>query len=148
MDTFAVHNQPTTVHRKPFPHHLTLSPYLPPPVLLKRCPHTSPINTIRNPYTHYRPSIILLPPLIYNSLPFVHLRLLLPQTRPDIRPASLPKFFGILPPQPRRLHIRGALIVRATQHTDHTQKNSLGCLDRRPSFTGRLVTVRVIGRRM
>ena len=74
--------------------------------------------------------------------------LFLPQTRPNIRPTSLPKLLRILPPQSRRLHIRRTLIIRTAQHADHTQEYRLGRLDRRPSFAGRLVAVWIVGRRV
>ena len=100
-----------------------------------------------NPPRRCLHSIMLGPPIMYSPSPFFPF-LFLPQTRPDIRSTPLLELFRILPPQPRRLHIRRTLIVGATQHTDHTQKNGFGCLNRRPPFTGGFVTVWVVGRRM
>ena len=75
-------------------------------------------------------------------------QLLLPKTLPNIHPTPLPKLLRILPPQPRRLHIRRTLVVRTTQHANDAQEYCFGRLNRRPSFAGRFVPVWIVGRGM
>jgi len=42
----------------------------------------------------------------------------------------------LLSKQPRRLDIRGALVVRRVEQADGAQQDCLGCLDGRPSLGG------------
>ncbi len=65
-------------------------------------------------------------------------------TIPNTPPHPPPKLLPILPPQPPRLSIRRALIIRTPQQTNHTQQNTLRRLHGTPALGGFLVAVRVV----
>jgi hypothetical protein len=78
----------------------------------------------------------------------IYNRLVLPKTLPHALPDSFLEFLRIVPPQPRRLHIRRALVVGARQHRNHGQQNRLGRLHGRPALGRRLIAIFIFFGRM
>lgn len=77
---------------------------------------------------------------------------ILTQTLPYPPPTNPPKLLTprrpLLPPQPRRLHIRRTFIIRTIQQTQHTNEYRLRRLRRIPSLCRALISVLIITRRM
>lgn len=70
------------------------------------------------------------------------------QIPPNILPDHLFIFLPPLPPHLRRLDVRGALIIRFSQHAHDADQDLLDALDGRPPLRGVLVVVRVVARGM
>lgn len=65
------------------------------------------------------------------------------QTIPHTLPHLLLKRHRIIPPLPRRLDIRRALVVGTAQHADNGEEDGRGCLDGGPAFRGGFVACAV-----
>ena len=54
--------------------------------------------------------------------------LFIAQALPHILPTPFPELLWVLPPHLRRFHVRGAFIVRTTEHTDDAKEDRFRCL--------------------
>jgi len=70
------------------------------------------------------------------------------QTSSHISPDPLLEILPPLPPHPRRIHIRRALIIRFRNHAHHTDQDFFDTLYRTPPLRSLLVVVRIIARRV
>lgn len=87
--------------------------------------HTPPIHQRKEKRKREKKNKISIPSIL----------LTIPHTPPNPPLKLLP----ILPPQLPRLNIRRRLIIRTPQHTNDTQQNTLGSLNRTPPFRRTLI---------